>query len=525
MMLEMTCQPRHGGKKRRPGLTTLLAIVLGGLTTAALPAAQESVPGPADLLAAVRADDVAATDRLLTAGANPDASQGDGATALHWAAHRDNLNMVTRLVEAGANVDAKDDHGVTPLSLACLNGSVPVAEALLEAGADANLGQVTGITPLMTAARVGNIDVIRLLLTHGAEASASERSQGQTALMWAIAENHTAVARLLVEVGAGVSARTRGGFTPLLFAAQQGNVEVADVLLEAGADVNEAAPDGIGGDTNARARYKDDTEAHALMVAIDSGHAEMALFLLERGADPTHDGAGRTPLHSAVQQAMRDVIQKLLARGADPNARLESRLPLLSRYIQLDNGLAPSPIGATPFWLASSYADTDTMQLLLDGGADPTLRSADGTTPLMVAAGADFVEGQNKYGRRWFGDATPLQESALEAVALLLDLDADVNATNEDGQTALHGAVYLGGTILVPYLLERGADINAINHRGQTPWMIAARGEYRAGSFYTHTETGDVLEALGADMTLGGDLGKDFAKVLAAADTNSTSQR
>jgi ankyrin repeat protein len=388
-----------------------------------------------------------------------------------------------------------------------------------------NHGRVTGITPLMTAARVGNIDVIRLLLAHGAAASASEESQGQTALMWAIAENHTAVARLLVEVGAGVSARTTSGFTPLLFAAQQGNIEVGRVLLQAGANINEAAPDGIGGDTNARARYRDDTEAQALIVAVDSGHAEMALFLLERGADPNHNGAGRTALHSAVQQAMPVVIEALLARGADPNARLERGLPLLSRYIRLDNGLAPTPIGATPFWLASSYADLEVMQLLLDGGADPTVRSNDGTTPLMVAAGADFVEGQDKYGRRWFGEATPLQESALEAVALLLDLGADIQATNDNGQTALHGAVYLGGTILVPVLVERGADIDAINHRGQTPWMIAAQGEYRAGSFYTHPETGDVLEGLDADTTLGSDLGKDFAKVLSAGDTGGTDPR
>ena len=156
------------------------------------------------------------------------------------------------------------------------------------------------------------------------------------------------------------------------------------------------------------------------------------------------------------------------------------------------------------------------MQLLGDSGADPRIRVDDGTTPLMVAAGADYVEGADKYGLRWFGDNLPLQESALKSVKYLLDLGLDINATNEYEQTTLHAAVYLGGTLLVPYLVEKGAHINAINQRGQTPWMIAAEGEYRSGSFYTHKETGEILEQLGADTTLGEDLGQDFRKVLAA---------
>ena len=136
----------------------------------------------------------------------------------------------------------------------------------------------------------------------------------------------------------------------------------------------------------------------------------------------------------------------------------------------------------------------------------------------MVAAGADYVEGADKYGLRWFGDNLPLQESALETVKYLLDLGLDLNAANDYDQTTLHGAVYLGGTLLVPFLVERDADIDAINGRGQTPWMIAAQGEYRSGSFYTHKETGDILEQLGADTTLGEDLGMNFKRLLAARE-------
>ncbi len=80
----------------------------------------------------------------------------------------------------------------------------------------------------------------------------------------------------------------------------------------------------------------------------------------------------------------------------------------------------------------------------------------------------------------------------------------------------MHGAVYLGGTLLVPFLVEQGADIDVINVRGQTPWMIAAEGEYRSGSFYTHKDAGDLLEQLGADTTQGEDLGPGFRDILKA---------
>ena len=188
-------------------------------------------------------------------------------------------------------------------------------------------------------------------------------------------------------------------------------------------------------------------------------------------------------------------------------------MPLLSRYIGLANGLASTTIGATPFFLAASYCDIEIMRILVEAGADPLLMTKDGTTPLMVAAGLDFVAGQDKYGRRVFGEDTlPMQKEAMDAAKLCLELGNDINAVNELGQTGLHGTVYLGGTTLVQYLVERGAEIDAINKRGQTPWMIGAKGEYRAGSFYTQMETAQELERLGADTALGEDLGRNFAR-------------
>jgi len=479
---------------------------IGGSIVIALSCPVLIAVGPADVVNAARDHDVVRLRTLLEHRADVNMAQGDGATALHWAAHWDDLQLARLLIGAGARVDAADDHGVTPLSLACLNASTTMVKLLLDSGANPNTVTVVGETPLMVAAHTGNVETVRMLLNHGADVSARETAAGQTPLMRAVAENHPAVVELLLEGGADARARSINRFTPLLFAAQQGNVEIARLLLDWGGDVAEAAPDGIGGDTNALKPFRPGTEAATLLVAIDSGHEDMALFLLNRGADPNHHGAGRSALHSAVQQHMPKLVKALLEHGADPNARLDKPLPLLSRIVGQQTGLEVDTIGATPFWLAASFGDVETMRLLVAGHADPNVTTVDDTTPLMAAAGVDFTEGQDKYGRRWFSlDTSALQEAAMAAVLYCLELGANINAANSRGQTALHGAVYFGGTTMVPFMVEHGANVNVVNKRGQTPWLIT-QGEYQAGSFIAHKETGEVLERYGADTRLGRDL-------------------
>ena len=497
---------------RNSAICSVIAVVAWSVLVAASPF--DSAQGRPDrrVVEAAKARDLTTIRALVAARADVTVPQGDGATALHWAAHWDDAAIADALIAAGAPANAADDHGVTPLALACLNGSTTMVERLLDAGAKADVVSVVGETPLMIAAHTGNAVVVAKLLTHGARHDTVETSLGQTALMRAVVENHVEVVRTLLAAGADPRARSKNRFTPLLFAAQQGNIEIARLLIAAGADVNEAAPDGIAGDTNAGRSFKPDTEAAALLVAIDSQHEAMARFLLDSGANPNLHGAGRTALHSAVQQAMPELVKALLARGADPNAALTRPMPLLSRFILQAHGLEVSTIGATSFWLAASYLDVRTMRLLVEGGASPLAKSADGTTPLMVAAGIDFVEGQDKYGRRWFAsDTAALQQAARETIAYCLELGDDINAANDVGQTPIIGAVYFRSPAMVQFLVDRGAKINVVNKRGQTPWLIT-QGEYRSGSFFIDKETGDYLVTLGADVTLGKDLGPEFRK-------------
>jgi ankyrin repeat protein len=433
------------------------------------------------LIEAAKGKDLALLRALLAKNTDPNVRQGDGATALHWAAHWDDMNAATLLVRAGADVNAINDNGVTALALASTNGSATMAALLLAAGADPNRARPSGETPLMMAARTGKSDVVDALLAHGANLQAAERSKGQTALMWAAAEGHAAVVKTLLRHGADAKKGSSSGFSPLMFAAAGGHQEVTELLLAAGANVNEASRNGTT----------------PLLLAIRNNHHAFAGFLLERGADPNAD-AGYTPLHWVAGNMRADadeggsegvpgttpklsLVKALLAHGANPNARA-ARYP--------DGVRDGVDFGAvTPFWLAAMAADVKVMQALVAAGADPLASTTGGTTPLMMAAGYAW--------RR--NDGVPEADS-LEAVKLCVKLGVDVNAKNALGQTAVHAATFKGANTILQFLVAHGADVNARNNMGQTALTIAELGHYRNAEFKTLPETAAALRSLGGEL-------------------------
>jgi uncharacterized protein len=426
------------------------------------------------LVNAVKNRDRTAVRSLMQQHINVNAAQPDGTTALAWAANRDDLETADLLIRAGAKVNAANDYGVTPLSLACTNRNAAMVERLLKAGADPNAALWTGETPVMVCARTGNVETVKLLLSHGADPNAKETQQGQTALMRAVAEKHPEVVRALIDRGADVRARSKGGFTALLFASQQGEVASAKMLLAAGADVNEKTP-------------KNGT---ALVVAAASGREQFAIFLLENGADPNAaDTYEVTALHYAVPRGiagidsvsiifrpfhevpsnMPELVKVLLTHGANPNVQIAKNFPPYSRS---PYALQTNLVGVTPFLLAAAAADVDLMRTLLGGGADPHIKSKDGSTALMMTAGVGRVdERENKQD-----DA-----NALEAAQLALMLGDDINAANTIGRTALHGAAGIGANGLIQFLFEKGANLNAKDRRGYSPLAIAAGLAPRGG--------------------------------------------
>jgi uncharacterized protein len=447
--------------------------------------------GDSPLVDAVKAGDIRTVHALLQQRVDVNGAEADGTSPLHWAVHRDDLEAVDLLIRSGANVKATNRYGVTPLALACENGSAATIERLLTAGASPNDFTADGETALMTAARTGNTHAVKTLLAHGANVNGAETWRRQTALMWAASENNAAALRVLVEAGADVNVRSTGGFTALLFAARAGHIEGADVLLGAGADVNQTLPDGTS----------------ALLLAVINAHYEFAARLLEKGADPNAAGQGWTALHQLAWTRRPNrgfanpgpsptgtldglvLVKRLVAHGANPNVR-QTKEPR-DGYRNLLNR-----VGATPFLLAAKSADIDLMRTLLANGADPRIPTEDQTTPLMAAAGVGI----------WaVGESPGTNEEALEAVKLTLDLGGDLNAVNEYGYTALHGAAHRGANAIVQLLVDKGARLDAKITKtgggsvgwkeGWTPLTIA-EGLFYANSFKRYPETAFLLRRL-----------------------------
>lgn len=413
-----------------------------------------------------------------------DVIRADGTTPLHLAVDADDTPAALKLLAEGANASAANRYGVTPLALAARNGNATLIEALARRGADVNAPSREGETALMTAIRSGRVAAVRTLLGLGANPNAKESWHEQTALMWAAAENQPEIVKALIEAGADVSARAKvlpgqpprprnsetafqaahsnfpkGGFTPLLFAAQYGAGAAAGVLADAGANLNDADPDGIT----------------PLMMAIVNGHYDVAALLVDKGADVNKvDKSGRGPLFFAVDMNTLEwlfsrpnpepsgdmdpvaMTKFLLERGANPNARLTARGFLLHHN---SSGNANLTAGSTPFMKAASTSDVTLMRMLLEHGADPNITTQDHTTPMMAAAGLNWA------------DISSLgsEEATIEAMRLMIERGADVNAFNDLGETALHGAAQRGADKVVQFLADQGATLDAKNRRGRTP--------------------------------------------------------
>ena len=451
------------------------------------------------LAEAVARRDAAAVRTLLTQKVDVNAPDALGTPALHWAVRLDDSDLTRTLLAAGADAKLPNRYGLTPLTLAVTNGNPAIIRMLLDAGADPNAVDPAAETMLMIAARVGVLDAVKVLLERGAIPDTRDKTYQQSALMIAVRENHPSIVKLLIEVGADVNAKTRTGATPqwvlpnsvpgfghgigivrgglpprgsrqpipgalspLAYAARDGRLEAAKLLLDAKADINQTDANGIT----------------PLISAIVNNRVDVAHLLIERGADiQAADWYGRTPLWAAVEtrnmdvdnasfvnsidrERMLGVITTLLERGAKVNVRMKEVPPIRRAFLRVTGSLSWVDFtGQTPFLTAALAADLTVMRLLLKHGADPNIGTFEGTTPLMAAAGVNWVYDQTF-------DEGPA--ARLEAVKLCYDLGNDVNAVNSMGLTAMMGAANRGSDDIIKFLVEKGARLDVKDKEGRS---------------------------------------------------------
>jgi ankyrin repeat protein len=553
-----------------------MKTLLGALSMAMLLTA---APADTRLADAAMQGDNDSVRSLLKQKVDVNTPQGDGSTALHWAAYRDDLEMVKLLLAAGANAKAATREGaITPLLMACQNGNAALIETLLKAGSDANAVKTNGTTPLMMAAASGHADAVQTLLAHGANVNAKESAHGQTALMFAAALNRAAVIKVLMANGADASVATgvrklervrfdqdgnvveekagekvsekpeaaaeqddaaqakargaaeasqrsdldvlahalafksveyrlakpsaragdvanrpprkvgpdfMGGMTALLYSAREGHMDAVRALVEAGVDVNQ-----VNGD-----------KLSPMVTAIMNGHLDLAKYLLDRGANPNLAGlSGLTALYATVdvqwvpktwfpqpsveqeKVTYLDLMKALLNRGANVNAPIGEKLwfrSFTNDYTWVDTA------GSTSFWRAAQSSDLPAMKLLVEHGADAKLANKAGETPLMAAAGIGWAW-------NW---SVRAPYPAVDAVKYCVELGNDVNAADNRGYTALHGAAFLGDNAMVNYLTAKGAKADVKSKAGDSAADMA-NGPTRFGQ--PHPDTVTLLEKLGS---------------------------
>jgi len=494
--------------------------LMGGIVVSL--AVTAGAAGPSSISDAAMRGDRASVMALIKQGADVNAPQGDGVTALHWAARTADAELVKALVAAGAHAGARTVFGAyTPLHLAAERGAAPAITALLAAGAAADAKTSTGATPLMFAAASGDTAAITALIDAGANVNAEETDRLQTPLIFAAAADRLDAVKLLIARGADPNHATRltdlsalskngenpdgrnlavkpearrrpakilvpgaerqhmfneqvawqGGMTPLLYAIRQGYTDVALALLDAGVPVNQRK----GGDN-----------ASALLVATVNGQFDLAGALLERGADPNLVAEnGVAPLYAAInlmwapragypqprghanqKLSYLELMTKLLDAGADPNQRVNKKV-WYTNYNFDQSGV--DEVGATAFWRAAYGADVEAMKLLRRYGADPTI-------PTMKPAERPET---GDVGRREMKDVSgvpPLPTGGPGVPALLAAAGVGYGE-GFAGNSHRHAP---GGMLAaVKYLVEEtGADVNLRDHEGNTAIHHAAsRGD------------------------------------------------
>jgi uncharacterized protein len=450
----------------------LVGLAIAAAYTSASPRAASSNSEVAD---AAMHREREAVRSLLKAGADVNAAQGDGMTALHWAARHGDTELARLLIYAGANLKATTRlGGYTPLLMASQQGDTAIIDLLLKAAADPKAATTNGTTPLMFAAAAGGADAVQLLLDRGADLHAKESARAETALMFAAASGRVEAMKVLLARGADVTVTTKvvdvktltnaeeEAFLRAQAAQRQGAPRApgaepavvggypASLARPAGARPEEARPAEARG-----AEARPDERRPSEGARPDPASQIAGVSRQFRFAELVSTQGGLTALHFAIRQGHAEAVRLLVESGADVN--------------QVTAGDRTSPL-----LMAVINGHFDLAQFLLDRGANPRLASDNGVTPLYAALNVQWAPKALYPQPRAY---TQQKLTYLDLMTALLKRGVDVNArlkkkvwysgynfdlsgVDEIGATAFWRAAYASDVEAMKLLVAHGADPN-----------------------------------------------------------------
>ena len=432
-----------------------------------------SAAGPAPVADAVMKRDGETVRTLIKGGADVNAAQGDGMTALHWAARNGDVELTRLLLFAGANVKASTRlGGYTPLLLAAQQGHAAVIAALITSGADVKASNALGTTPLMLAAASGNAQTVTMLVENGAEIEAREKTFGQTPLMFAAAANRVEAVAALIKAGADLKVTSKVNNVGSLSGPEQeflaaasgsgnqpgggGQGRTGQVVAPGSATAPAAGGGGGGGGFGRGGGGKAGIDrpyfyneligaqggATALLLTARGGYVEAAKMLVAAGANVNQISAGdrTSPLLIATINGHFDLAQWLLEQGANPNLAAHNGVTPL--YAALNVMWAPRALYPQPrAYNQQRTTYLDFMKALLDKGADPNVRLT---------------------RKVWYSE-----------------YNFDLAGVDEIGATPLWRAAFAGDVPAMSLLMERGADPNIPTMRPAGRQRLGDSGEVR----------------------------------------------